>query len=132
MTPELTALGLALLLHIALLCLFALRANLELGTAYTSGPRDTTPRRPLSPVTGRLQRAVQNSLESLILFAPAVGLVTLSGTASALTATCAMVFVVMRLLYIPAYAFALCPWRSLIWALGFLATLTLILTALLG
>ncbi|MDP1577536.1 MAG: MAPEG family protein, partial [Cypionkella sp.] len=35
-----------------------------------------------------------------------------------------------RVLYVPAYAFGLRPWRSAIWAVGFFATLTLIVAAL--
>jgi uncharacterized MAPEG superfamily protein len=33
-------------------------------------------------------------------------------------------------LYVPAYAFGLSPWRSLIWAVGFLATTLMLVTAL--
>jgi uncharacterized MAPEG superfamily protein len=33
---------------------------------------------------------------------------------------------------VPAYAFGWAPWRSLIWAVGFLATLIMLLAALFG
>ena len=36
-----------------------------------------------------------------------------------------------RVLYIPAYYFGWVPWRSLIWAVGFLATTLMLLAALL-
>ena len=36
-----------------------------------------------------------------------------------------------RILYVPAYYYGLNPWRSLIWAVGFLATLLMLLAALL-
>ena len=39
--------------------LFAVPANLELGTRYTSGPRDKAPERPVSTLTGRLQRSLE-------------------------------------------------------------------------
>jgi uncharacterized MAPEG superfamily protein len=32
-----------------------------------------------------------------------------------------------RVAYVPAYAFGLSPWRSLIWMVGLFATLTLLL-----
>ena len=35
-----------------------------------------------------------------------------------------------RVLYVPAYAFGWSPWRSLIWAVGFIATLTMIVVSL--
>jgi uncharacterized MAPEG superfamily protein len=34
-------------------------------------------------------------------------------------------------LYVPAYAFGLVPWRSVIWLVGFLATLAMIAAAFL-
>jgi uncharacterized MAPEG superfamily protein len=130
MTPELTVLGLAILLHMVLLCLYAVRANLEIGRTYTTGPRDTPPERPLGTTTARLQRAVNNSLESLILFAPAALMVGLTHQSTPDTAAVAWAFLAARLLYIPAYALGLAPWRSAIWGLGFLATLFLTLAAL--
>lgn len=83
-----------------------------------------------SPLTGRLRRAVSNHFEGLILFTIAVVVVTLSGSASGLTATCAWVYLAARVLYVPAYAFGWTPWRSVIFGIGALATLVMILTAL--
>lgn len=118
-----------MIVQVATLSIFAVAANVELGTRATLSPRDHgLP--PLSPRTGRLQRATANGFEGLILFAPAVALVTLTGTASPLTAFAAWAYVALRVLYVPAYAFGWVPWRSLIWSLGFLATLTLIGAAL--
>jgi hypothetical protein len=67
MTPELTALALAGLLQAAQFILFATPANLELGTGYTSTPRDRPPSRQMSTVTARLQRVLNNHFEGLIL-----------------------------------------------------------------
>lgn len=130
MTPELTVLGLAILVHVVLLFIFSTRANLEIGSKYTTGPRDAPPKRPMSAVTGRLQRATNNSLESLILFAPAALMVSLTHQGTALTALAAWIFLLARILYIPAYALGLSPWRSVIWGIGLLATLLLVLAAL--
>lgn len=130
MTAELAALAAAVLLQVATLSIFAVAANLELGTRVTLSPRDKgIP--PLSVRTGRLQRATANGYEGLALFTPAVALVALTGTASPLTAVAAWAYVALRLLYIPAYAFGWVPWRSLIWGLGLAATLTLVGAALL-
>lgn len=130
MSPELTALALAGLLQAVQLNLFAVPANLELGTGYTSSPRDTPPSRPLSTLTGRLQRAMNNHFEGLILFTLAVTVVTLGNQSTALTQYAAWTYLTARVLYIPAYAFGWRPWRSAIWGIGFLATLTMILAAL--
>jgi uncharacterized MAPEG superfamily protein len=130
MTPELTALALAGLLQVVHYALFAIPANLELGTGYTSSPRDRPPARQLSTRTARLQRAMNNHFEALILFTLAVVVVTLSGRSSAVTQGAAWTYLAARTLYVPAYAFGWRPWRSAIWGVGFLATLTMILASL--
>ncbi|MFN3294833.1 MAG: MAPEG family protein [Gemmobacter sp.] len=131
MTPELAALELAALLQMVQFVLFAVPANLELGPDYTAGPRDTPPKRALSPRTARLQRALNNHFEGLILFGIAATVVTVSGQSSPLTAACAWAYLGARLLYIPAYAFGWAPWRSVIWAVGWFATLVMLLASLL-
>ena len=131
MTPELTTLALAALLQGVQFLLFAIPANIELGTGYTSSARDRPPTRQLSERTARLQRAMNNHFEGLILFTIATLVVTLGGQSTGFTATCAWAYLAARILYIPAYAFGWRPWRSAIWAIGFFATLTMIVGALL-
>ncbi|PLL11234.1 hypothetical protein C0V75_18350 [Tabrizicola sp. TH137] len=130
MTPELTALALAGLLQMAQFILFAVPANMELGTRYTSGPRDRPPERPFSTLTGRLQRAMNNHFEGLILFSLAVLVITVSDQSTPFTAACAWAYLGARILYIPAYAWGWRPWRSAIWTVGWCATLGLMLAAL--
>jgi uncharacterized MAPEG superfamily protein len=130
MTPELTALALAGLLQAVQFTLFAVPANIELGPGYTSGPRDTPPGRPLSPLTGRLQRAMNNHFEGLILFTLAVVVVTLGNQSTPTTQTAAWAYLGARVLYIPAYALGWRPWRSAIWAVGFFATVIMLVAAL--
>ena len=130
MTSELTALALAGLLQVAQFALFAIPANLQLGTGYTSSPRDRPPSRQLSLRTARLQRALTNHFEGLILFTLAVVVVTLGNQSTAVTQYAAYIYLAARVLYVPAYAFGLRPWRSAIWAVGFFATLTMIVAAL--
>ncbi|MCX7286019.1 MAG: MAPEG family protein [Rhodobacterales bacterium] len=130
MTPELTALALAGLLQAAQFTVFAIPANIELGVGYTSSPRDRPPSRELSAVTGRLQRALDNHFEGLILFTLAVVVVTLGNQSTPVTRYAAWIYLAARVLYIPAYAFGWRPWRSAIWSVGFFATLTMIVAAL--
>ena len=99
-----------------------------MGFAWNFSPRDTEPA--FSPRTGRLRRAVNNHFEALIFFTIAVVVVTLSGSAGALTAACAWIYLAARILYLPAYAFGWSPWRSAIFAVGATATAVMILAAL--
>ena len=130
MTPELTALALAGLLQVVQYTIFAIPANVELGTGYTSSPRDRPPSRQLSVLTGRLQRAMNNHFEGLILFTLAVVVVTMGNQSTQVTQYAAWAYVGARILYIPAYALGWRPWRSAIWAVGFFATLTMIVASL--
>jgi uncharacterized MAPEG superfamily protein len=131
MPPELTALALAGLLQALQFTVFAVPANIELGTGYTSSPRDRPPSRQMSILTGRLQRAMNNHFEGLILFTLAVVVVTLGNQSTTVTQTAAWTYLGARLLYVPAYALGWRPWRSAIWGVGFFATLTMIVAALL-
>ena len=130
MTTELTVLALAGLLQAIQIGLFATPANLEIGPAYTTSARDRPPSRSFSVATGRLQRAMNNHFEGLILFTLAVVVVTMGNQSTAVTQNAAWVYLVARVLYIPAYAYGLRPWRSAIWGVGFIATLTMIVAAL--
>lgn len=130
MTPELTALTLAALLQVAQFTLFATPANLELTPKYTTSPRDVPPARALSKLTGRMQRALNNHFEALILFTIAVVVVTLSNQSSLATQAAAWTYLAARILYVPAYAFGWTPWRSAIWGVGLIATVTMLIAAL--
>ena len=123
-------LTLAALLQFVQFVLYAVPANRELGPGYTMSARDREPSRSLSDRTARLGRAMDNHFEGLILFSIAVLVIQTSGQNSALTAACGWIYLVARLLYIPAYALGLRPWRSLVWAAGFLATLLMLIAAL--
>ena len=90
MTTELTVLALAGLLQGVQFLMMAIPANLELGPRKTASPRDPDRLgKPLidqmSPVTGRLFRAMNNHFEGLILFTLAVVVVTLGDASSGLT-----------------------------------------------
>ncbi|MFD1881967.1 MAPEG family protein [Paracoccus pacificus] len=128
MTTELTVLALAALLQLIQIGLAAAVMNKDVGADWNAGPRDTQPE--FSPMTGRLRRAVDNHFEGLLLFTIAVVVVVLSNSQSWLTATCAWVYLLARIAYVPAYAFGLSPWRSVIWGVGTLATVIMLLAGL--
>ncbi|WP_420012735.1 MAPEG family protein [Tateyamaria sp.] len=136
MTPELTALTLAALLQVVQFVLMAVPANLELGPAKTASPRDRDRlggdvEDLLSKRTARLYRALDNHFEGLILFTIACVAVTVAEKSGTLTATCAYIYLIARIAYVPAYAFGLSPWRSYIWFVGFGATTVMLIAALL-
>ncbi len=135
MTPELTALTLAALLQATQFFLMAIPANLEAGTGKTTSPRDAdrlsgTLENHVSNRTARLIRAYNNHLETLILFAIACIVITITDQSTSLTTICAFIYFGARLLYIPAYAFGWVPWRSYIWMVAFAATTLMLLAAL--
>jgi len=127
MPVELQVLAYAALLQVVQFVLMAVPVNLQLGVPYTGGPRDEE--RKASGVPGRLKRAMDNHFEGLILFTIAVVVVVLGNAASSLTANCAWVYLIARILYIPAYASGIFLLRTLIWAVGFLATVTMLVVA---
>ncbi|MFN4099836.1 MAG: MAPEG family protein [Pararhodobacter sp.] len=129
MTPELTVLALAALLQGVQFVLFSVLANLQIGPKVAMGPRDHTPE--LTGHAGRAGRALSNHFEGLILFSIAVLTVTAGGQASTLTATCAWIYLGARILYVPAYLLGWSPGRSIIWGIGFFATMLMILASLL-
>ncbi|WP_113913229.1 MAPEG family protein [Roseovarius dicentrarchi] len=135
MTPELTVLTFAALLQVVQFVLMAVPVNLELGTEKTMSPRDPeqmggTLADQISPKTGRLVRALNNHFEGLILFNIACTVIAISGQSTALTATCAWIYLLARIAFVPAYYFGLTPWRSVIWGVGFGATTLMLLAAL--
>jgi uncharacterized MAPEG superfamily protein len=73
---------------------------------------------------------MNNHFEGLILFTLAVVVVTLGQQSTQTTQIAAYTYLAARVLYVPAYAFGWQPWRSAIWAVGFFATVTMMVAAL--
>jgi uncharacterized MAPEG superfamily protein len=129
MPIEVRVLAYAALLQVLQIVVYAIPANLQLGPSYTAGPRDE-PRMPQG-IAGRLQRALNKHFEGLILFTIAVVVVVLGNGSSDLTANAAWAYLAARVLYVPAYVSGIYLLRSLIWAVGFFATLAMLLATLL-
>lgn len=128
MPVEVKVLGYAALLQFVQLVLMAIPVNLQLGPAYTAGSRDEEKK--AEGVAGRLKRALDNHFEGLILFTIAVVVVVLGNAASPVTAAAAWTYLAARILYVPAYASGVFLVRSLIWSVGFFATLVMLVAAL--
>lgn len=129
MTPELTALTLAALLQVVQFTIYSISAQKQVGTKYAASPRDEP--RQLTGMAGRARRALNNHFEGLILFAIATFVITYTDQASGITAICAILYLIARIAYVPAYLYGWTPWRSLVWAVGFCATVIMLLAALL-
>ena len=127
-SPELVVLGLAAVLQAIQIGLAGWSMGRDGLSGWNAGPRDAEPH--FSPRSGRLRRAVNNHFEALAFFTIAVVLVQFTQSNGGLTATCAWLYLFARVLYVPAYALGWSPWRSLIFGVGFLATMLMILTAL--
>jgi uncharacterized MAPEG superfamily protein len=128
MTPELQILTYAALLQVVQFALYSVAAQMQVGPKAAMGPRDKQVQ--LTGTAGRLQRAMNNHFEGLILFTIAAVVTTLSDQSTTFTATCASIYLIARLLYIPAYVQGLAPWRSVIWMAGFAATVAMLIAAL--
>ncbi|MEQ5871197.1 MAPEG family protein [Sagittula sp. NFXS13] len=129
MTPELTALVLVALLQVATFVAYSITAQMQVGRGYALSPRDTP--RTLTGKAGRLQRTMANSFEALILFAVAVMAVTYADKTGGATAIASALFLIARVLYVPAYVWGWTPWRSLIWLVGLFSTVFLLIWSLL-
>lgn len=128
MTTELTVLTYAALLQSVQFVAYSITANRQVGIPYSAGPRDEP--RQLTGIAGRLQRALNNHFEGLILFTIAVLVVTLGDQSTTVTQYAAWTYLIARILYVPAYALGLSPWRTLIWMVGLFATLTMLIATL--
>ena len=128
MPVEIKVLGFAALLQFAQFVLMAVPVNMQLGVAYTGGNRDEEKR--ATGIAGRLKRAMDNHFEALILFSIAVIVVVLGDAGSPFTEKCAWVYLLGRILYVPAYASGIYLVRSLVWSVSFAATLAMLWSAL--
>ena len=99
-------------------------ATRDTGTQYNASARDEP--RQLSKLTGRLERAKWNFLETYPAFvALALGLVV-SGQASEWGEIGAIIWFAARIVYLPLYAFGIPYLRSLIWLASLLGLLIML------
>ncbi len=125
---EVTVLVLYAFLVIVTLLLQATGALTQLGMGYLLGSRDEG--RTVSGIAGRLERALNNSITAMVLFAPAVLLILLTDKSSNQTVLACQAFLIARIIYLPSYAFGLTGIRSLAWIVGLLTTALLYFLAL--
>ncbi len=103
-------------------------AMTQLDMGYLLSSRDE--RRTLEGMAGRLERALNNAVTAMALFAPAVLILAVKEAFTPTSLMLCQAFLVARVLYLPAYVFGLTGFRSLVWLVGFAATIALYLLAL--
>lgn len=113
MTSDLWALLAAIVLAMAQLTIASVLTLRQLGGAWVAGPRDTP--REATGVAGRFVRAHRNLLEIFPQFVAALFVVHAAHAVGSLTNIGAWIFVVARLLYVPAYAFGPPGVRPVCW-----------------
>jgi uncharacterized MAPEG superfamily protein len=84
------------------------------GLPWAIGPRDE-PGQTLGRIGGRLERAYKNFLETFPFFAAAVPVANALGKSTEYSVLGAQIYIWARVLYIPAYVFAIPFVRTLIW-----------------
>ena len=125
MTAALTALGWAIVLALVQVFLHAGARNKETGLDYNAGPRDE-PGPPKRPITGRLERARNNLLETLPLFGFAVLVAWAAHRETHAVDIAAWVFLAARVIYVPLYALGVPKVRSLVWGVALIALLVIL------
>jgi uncharacterized MAPEG superfamily protein len=113
MTADLWALVAAMLLAVVQLTLSSVLTLRQLGGVWVAGPRDEA--REVTGVSGRFVRAHRNLLEIFPQFLAALFLVHAAHAVGTLSTIGAWVFVIARLLYVPAYAFGPMGVRPICW-----------------
>ncbi|MGJ5621463.1 MAPEG family protein [Sulfitobacter sp. MF3-043] len=125
---ETTILAVYGLLVLLTLLLQVLGATRQLSMGYLMSSRDEG--RSTTGMTARLERALDNSVVAMALFAPAIlVLVALDRTSNA-SLLAANVFLIARIIYLPVYALGIPAIRTLAWLAGFAATAVLYVLAL--
>lgn len=130
MTTELTYLAWTLVLALVQILLPAMLRTSETGVAYNASPRDKEGP-PVGKITGRLQRAERNLLETLPVFATALIIAHIAGRTGALTWWGASLYFWARIVYLPLYALGIPYIRSLIWLLSLLGIILILVAILL-
>lgn len=78
----------------------------------------------------RMMSAHQNAVENLVIFAPLVIVLHLTGTSTTLTATAAMIYFFARLAHYLVYTFGIPGMRTITFAIAFTCQLIIGLTAI--
>jgi uncharacterized MAPEG superfamily protein len=116
-------------LFIAVLFPILAKGPLVIAQIKTGAYDNNNPRQQQAALQGFGARALaahQNSFEALIMFAPCALAAIATNTINDVVTTSAIVFIVARVLYVTLYVMDLDKLRSLVWATGLIASLTIL------
>ncbi len=102
------------------------------GMSWLGSNRAHENKPPLTGAAARAERAHANFKENFPAFVAAVLILAYTGHTGTGTAVASAVFVVARILYIPAYIGGVWPLRTLMWSLGWGSTLYILAVAVFG
>ncbi len=106
----LIALAVLILVHVSVQ---AMLLKSSAGNAWTVSARDTTPE--VSELAQRAKRATANLLETALVFVIIALVTEVTGRGNSITAASAIVYLIGRSAYLPAYLIGY-PWvRTIIW-----------------
>jgi uncharacterized MAPEG superfamily protein len=128
MTGDLWALLAALLLASIQLTISSFLTLRQLGGKWVGGPRDTP--REVTGISGRFVRAHRNLLEIFPQFAAALFLVHAANAVGILSSVGAWLFVVARIIYVPAYAYAPSGVRPIFWLAAWVGIVLIVMDLL--
>lgn len=116
MAYELQILVWVVLIFFATLVVQVLLTLANQGFAWGMGPHDEAPM--LTTLQGRINRAVSNTVEALVMFAPLAAICAIAGISNGTTQMGALLFLGSRLAFPVAYALGIPYLRTLVWAPG--------------
>ena len=122
---EILVLGLGVVLLIVQLVLHTLATISEHGRDYALGPHDET-LQTKSIYGGRITRAFYNLLETFVVFAALALALVVTGKAGGLGAAGAWVWLLARVLYVPAYVLAIPGVRTALWTVSTIGVLMML------
>jgi len=121
MTIELAMSVAIILLGLFQLMLTAIEYRRVHGVRYANTARDVPSDKQDSKLLGRLSRAQSNLMETAPYFIGLSLIITVAGLSNPTTQLAAIAFVILRVIYLPLYAFGIPGIRGLIWTLSFVA-----------
>ncbi len=127
MTLELKLLALSIVLGLVQIVLASHAASLQRGYVWTAGSRDEAVPI-LTGVAGRLERALQNFVETFPLFAAAVLIAHVTATHSWMTEWGVQLYFWARVAYLALYAAGVFLLRSLVWNVATLGIVLILLS----
>jgi uncharacterized MAPEG superfamily protein len=126
MRIELKMLALSIVLGLVQILLAAHTASWQRGYVWTASSRDE-PAPPLTGIAGRLNRALQNFLETFPLFAAAVLIAHVAGKHGWMTEWGVQLYFWGRCVYLALYAGGVFLVRSLVWNVATLGIVLILL-----